>query len=40
MYLSETLGAIVPVHGGTATLKDALNEAIRDWVQMLILVIT
>jgi tryptophan synthase beta chain len=27
------LGAtVVPVHAGTATLKDALNEAMRDWV--------
>ncbi len=27
------LGAeIVPVHSGTATLKDAMNEALRDWV--------
>ena len=27
------LGATVrPVHGGTATLKDAMNEALRDWV--------
>ncbi|WP_110669770.1 tryptophan synthase subunit beta [Salinicola halophilus] len=27
------LGAeIVPVHNGTATLKDAMNEALRDWV--------
>tara|TARA_B100000886_G_C20419438_1_gene490780 strand:+ start:1457 stop:2623 length:1167 start_codon:yes stop_codon:yes gene_type:complete len=33
VFKIETLGAsIVPVHGGTATLKDALNEAIRDWV--------
>jgi tryptophan synthase beta chain len=29
----ELLGAEVrPVHSGTATLKDALNEALRDWV--------
>src|SRR3546814_19902905 len=27
------LGAtVVPVHAGSATLKDALNEAMRDWV--------
>ena len=27
------LGAkVVPVHAGTATLKDAMNEALRDWV--------
>jgi tryptophan synthase beta chain len=23
---------VVPVHSGTATLKDAMNEALRDWV--------
>jgi tryptophan synthase beta chain len=29
----KLLGAEVrPVHSGTATLKDAINEAIRDWV--------
>ena len=33
VFKIETLGAsIIPVHSGTATLKDALNEAIRDWV--------
>ena len=33
VFKIETLGAsIVPVRSGTATLKDALNEAIRDWV--------
>ena len=33
VFKIETLGAkIVPVESGTATLKDALNEAIRDWV--------
>ena len=33
VFKIETLGAsIVPVNSGTATLKDALNEAIRDWV--------
>ena len=33
VFKIETLGAkIVPVETGTATLKDALNEAIRDWV--------
>ena len=27
------LGAeVIPVHSGTATLKDAMNEALRDWV--------
>jgi tryptophan synthase beta chain len=29
----KLLGAsVVPVHSGSATLKDALNEAMRDWV--------
>jgi tryptophan synthase len=29
----KTLGAkVVPVHDGQATLKDAINEAMRDWV--------
>ena len=29
----QLLGAsVVPVHAGSATLKDALNEAMRDWV--------
>jgi len=29
----KTLGArVVPVHSGTATLKDAMNEALRNWV--------
>jgi tryptophan synthase beta chain len=29
----ELLGAkVVPVHSGSATLKDAINEAMRDWV--------
>src|SRR5258708_12585464 len=29
----KLLGAeVVPVHSGTATLKDAMNEALRDWV--------
>lgn len=29
----KLLGAeVVPVHSGTQTLKDALNEALRDWV--------
>ena len=33
VYRIKLLGASVhPVHSGTATLKDALNEAIRDWV--------
>lgn len=33
VYRMKLLGAeVVPVHGGTQTLKDALNEAMRDWV--------
>ena len=33
VFKIETLGAeIISVETGTATLKDALNEAIRDWV--------
>lgn len=33
VYRMKLLGAkVVPVHSGTATLKDALNEAMRDWV--------
>ena len=29
----EALGAeVVPVESGSKTLKDALNEAMRDWV--------
>ena len=33
VFKIKTLGAsIIPVNSGTATLKDALNEAIRDWV--------
>lgn len=32
VYRMELLGATVtPVHDGTATLKDAINEAMRDW---------
>jgi tryptophan synthase beta chain len=32
VYLMKLLGARVhPVHSGTATLKDATNEAFRDW---------
>ncbi|HED04718.1 MAG TPA: tryptophan synthase subunit beta [Candidatus Fraserbacteria bacterium] len=32
VYRMELLGAQVhPVHTGTATLKDAINEALRDW---------
>jgi len=28
----ELLGAkVIPVHGGSRTLKDAINEALRDW---------
>ncbi|SMB98341.1 tryptophan synthase, beta chain [Thermanaeromonas toyohensis ToBE] len=33
VFRMELLGAKVhPVHSGTATLKDAINEALRDWV--------
>ncbi|MDT8368027.1 MAG: tryptophan synthase subunit beta [Longimicrobiales bacterium] len=33
VYRMKLLGAeVVPVHAGTSTLKDATNEAIRDWV--------
>src|SRR5215210_63527 len=33
VFRMRLLGAeIVPVHSGTATLKDAMNEALRDWV--------
>ncbi|HLJ63109.1 MAG TPA: tryptophan synthase subunit beta [Stellaceae bacterium] len=33
VFRMRLLGAEVrPVHSGTATLKDALNEALRDWV--------
>src|ERR1044071_2365703 len=33
VFRMKLLGAeIVPVHSGTATLKDAMNEALRDWV--------
>ena len=32
VYRMELLGAkVIPVHSGTATLKDAINEAMRDW---------
>ncbi len=33
VYRMQLLGAeVVPVNSGTRTLKDALNEALRDWV--------
>src|SRR6202048_4257640 len=33
LFRMKLLGAEgVPVHSGTATLKDAMNEALRDWV--------
>ncbi|MHC4605400.1 MAG: tryptophan synthase subunit beta [Planctomycetota bacterium] len=33
VYRMELLGAkVIPVDSGTRTLKDAINEAIRDWV--------
>ncbi len=33
VFRMELLGAkVIPVHSGSATLKDAINEAMRDWV--------
>lgn len=33
VYRMKLLGAkVTPVHSGTKTLKDAMNEALRDWV--------
>src|SRR5438874_439746 len=33
VFRMKMLGAeVVPVHSGTATLKDAMNDALRDWV--------
>ena len=33
VFRKKLLGAeVIPVHSGTATLKDAMNEALRDWV--------
>ena len=33
VYRMKLLGAeVIPVHSGSRTLKDALNEAMRDWV--------
>ena len=33
VFRMKLLGAeIIPVTSGTATLKDAMNEALRDWV--------
>jgi tryptophan synthase beta chain len=33
VFRMRLLGAeVVPVHSGTGTLKDAMNEALRDWV--------
>ncbi|OVE82020.1 tryptophan synthase subunit beta [bacterium K02(2017)] len=33
VHRMQLLGAkVIPVHSGTSTLKDALNEALRDWV--------
>jgi tryptophan synthase beta chain len=33
VFRMEVLGAtVVPVHSGSRTLKDAVNEALRDWV--------
>ncbi len=33
VFRMEVLGAnVIPVHSGSKTLKDAINEALRDWV--------
>ena len=32
VYRMKLLGEVVPVESGSKTLKDALNEAMRDWV--------
>lgn len=33
VFRMKTLGAtVVPVNSGSKTLKDAINEAMRDWV--------
>jgi tryptophan synthase beta chain len=33
VFRMKLLGAeVIPVHSGTATLKDAMNDALRDWV--------
>ncbi len=32
VYRMKLLGATVPVESGSRTLKDALNDAMRDWV--------
>lgn len=33
VFRMKLLGAkVIPVHSGTRTLKDALNEALRDWI--------
>jgi tryptophan synthase beta chain len=33
VFRMELLGArVIPVHSGSSTLKDAMNEALRDWV--------
>ena len=33
VFKMKLLGAeIIPVKSGTSTLKDAMNEALRDWV--------
>ncbi|TXH38800.1 MAG: tryptophan synthase subunit beta [Rhodospirillaceae bacterium] len=33
VFRMRLLGAeVIPVHSGTATLKDAMNDALRDWV--------
>lgn len=36
VYRMQLLGAeVIPVHSGSQTLKDAINEAMRDWVSHL-----
>jgi tryptophan synthase len=32
LYYHSPLVEVVPVHAGSRTLKDAVNEALRDWV--------
>lgn len=37
VYRMKLLGAkVIPVHAGSCTLKDALNEAMRDWVSHIV----
>jgi len=40
VFLMEQLGAtVVPVEFGSRTLKDAVNAAIKDWIEMLMTLI-